>query len=201
MCSAGGDRTLCHNALRNFFYRRLLAAGLHPELEKPGLLIPARPEDSSQTARRPADVYLPSWITGGPAALDFAVTAPQRRATLLQAAEKPLAAASDYVVKKREHLDSQALCEAQGIAFLPMVVESTGAWAPESAKVVYQLASAVATATGKDVKEVHRELLEGAAGSVRKARAKAVLKRAGHEMLSNAGAMDTAASHLAAPSQ
>ena len=117
---------------------------------------------------------------------------------MLQAAEKPLAAASDYVTKKREHLDTEAACEAQGITFLPMVMESTGAWATESSKVVYQLAAAVATSTGKDVKVVHKEMLEGAAVCVRRAKAKAVLKRAAHEMPSCANAVDTALSLLAA---
>ena len=113
---------------------------------------------------------------------------------MLQAAEKPLAAASDYVTKKREHLDTEAACEAQGITFLPMVMESTGAWAMESSKVVYQLAAAVATSTGKDVKAVHKEMLEGSAVCVRRAKAKAVLKRAVHEMPSCANAVDTALS-------
>ena len=58
MCAAGGDRTLCHNALRNFLYRFLLANGFNLELERPGLLLPSRPEDADQTRRRPADVFL-----------------------------------------------------------------------------------------------------------------------------------------------
>jgi len=178
MCSAGGDRTLCHNALRNFVHRFLLAAGLHPELERPGLLLPMRPDDVDQTARRPADVYLPNWTSGQPAALDFAVTAPQRQATLQEAAVRSLASASDYVEKKRSHLNTASLCEASGVTFLPMVVESSGAWAPSSAKVLFELACAVAARTGRESKVVHKELLEGCAVAVRRSKAKAVLKRA-----------------------
>lgn len=177
MCSAGGDRTLCHNALRNYVFRFLLRFGFRPELEKPGLLLPMGPDSVDQAARRPADVYLPCWTSGRPAALDFAVTAPQRQATLAQAAQTPLAAATDYVDKKRTHLNTASLCEARGVTFLPMVVESTGAWAPSSAKVLYELSCAAAARSGRDVKEVHKELLEGCAVCVRRCKAQAVLKR------------------------
>ena len=104
MCAAGGDRTLRHHSVRNFIYRRAMAAGLHPELEKPGLLIPLAPGENSraQRLRRPADLFLPAWVEGSPAAVDFAVTAPQRQGTLAQAAGKALAAATDYSDQKRE---------------------------------------------------------------------------------------------------
>ena len=46
MCAAGGDRALRHHSVRNFVYRRPVAAGLHPELEKPGLLIPLAPGEN-----------------------------------------------------------------------------------------------------------------------------------------------------------
>eukprot|EP00660_Eupelagonema_oceanica_P019327 gene19327-biopygen20047 len=40
VCSGGGDRTVRHNLLRNAAFRVAHAAGLRPELEKPGLLRP-----------------------------------------------------------------------------------------------------------------------------------------------------------------
>ena len=42
-CPCGGDRTKTHHRLRNLVAARAKAAGLSPELEKPGLL-PPRPE-------------------------------------------------------------------------------------------------------------------------------------------------------------
>ena len=65
-----------HNAVRNYVFKVALTAGLRPELERPGLLLPMLPEESASERRRPADVYLPSWVTGCPAALYFAVVAP-----------------------------------------------------------------------------------------------------------------------------
>ena len=71
MCCAGGDRTLRHNAFRNYVFKVAVTAGLRPELERPGLLLPALPEAPSSERRRPADVYLPSWITGSPCSIRF----------------------------------------------------------------------------------------------------------------------------------
>ena len=48
MCATGGDRTLRHRSVRNFIYRRALAAGLHPELGKPGLLILLAPGENPE---------------------------------------------------------------------------------------------------------------------------------------------------------
>ena len=61
MCRAGGDGVIRHNALRNYLYRVALGAGLNPVLEKPGILLPASPDDDDQSRRRPADIYLPAW--------------------------------------------------------------------------------------------------------------------------------------------
>ena len=67
-CTCGGDRVKRHNRLRNLLPLRCDAAGLSPELEKPGLL-PPRPTDAGgceagqgvQQGRRPTDVFLPMW--------------------------------------------------------------------------------------------------------------------------------------------
>ena len=40
VCPCGGDRTKRHNRLRTVVATWAQAAGLHPELEKPGLLPP-----------------------------------------------------------------------------------------------------------------------------------------------------------------
>ena len=86
VCCGGGCRTRRHNLLRNTTYYAASSALLHPELEKPGLL-PQRPvfgslyengssveTESNPSSRRPADIYLPRWRAGSPAAWDFALT-------------------------------------------------------------------------------------------------------------------------------
>ena len=132
-------------------YRRAVAAGLHPELEKPGLLIPLVPGENTRAhnRRRPADLYLPAWVGLFFAALGFAVTAPQRQGTLARAAETVWAAATDYSDWKREHQGTEDLCHAVGVTFVPMVAETTGAWAPEAMAVFRHIASATSAASGR----------------------------------------------------
>ncbi|CAK0794741.1 unnamed protein product, partial [Prorocentrum cordatum] len=71
LCAGVGDRVCPRNAARNLVGRFAAAAGCNPELERPELL-PPRPDDDRAFGRRPADVHIPSWHRGTPAAYDFA---------------------------------------------------------------------------------------------------------------------------------
>lgn len=196
MCAAGGDRTLRHNAVRNFVFQFARAAGLHPELERVGLL-PDEP-GRGQAQRRPADVFLPAWSSGSPAALDFAVVSPQRQESIDRAAQTPLTAASDYTETKRVHLHTAAACREAGIDFVPMVVESSGAWASEASAVLWQLAAASAARSGKHTADLYQELLQGAAVRIRRANARAALRRAAVQVAPAACADQAAWAELAA---
>jgi hypothetical protein len=178
-CCAGGDRTIRHNAIRNIIFNLCCKAGLRPELEKPGLFLPARPSDSS-SERRPADIYLPCWSGGLPAALDFAVTAPQRQAIVGEAARTPLAAASAYMQSKRDHLGTQEACATQGIRFQPMVCETSGAWAPEALEVLQLICKTAAARTGTPHSELLQETLSRCGAAVHRANARAHFKRHSH---------------------
>ena len=127
--------------------RRPLASARR--LEKPGLLPPRLddagfPEDGVRTAcaRRPADVWVPSWGLHGPAAFDLAATVglrPGRHAAVAAAADRP---AADYEARKSSHLNTRAVCEAQGLQFIPLVVEASGGWAPSAVRTWKELAAA-----------------------------------------------------------
>ena len=182
-CSAGGERTQRHHALRDTLYAWTARAGLQPERERPGLLLPQRPEEARVTARRPADIYLPSF-QGSPVALDLAIVAPQRQETLAQAAQGALAAASSYTQTKETHLDTARLCSAQGVRFKPMVAEATGAWARDASAVLLAVSKAVAVRSGEDPSMLHAQLLQELSVTARGQRARAVLRRraeAAHE--------------------
>ena len=135
-CPCGGDRTKRHNRLRSVLASRAQAAGLHPEVEKPGLLPPRLDEGGgsedgvrSGGGRRPADVWVGSWGVRGPAAFDLAVTSGMRSGNIsavATAGDKPVA---DYEARKRSHLNTQQLCESQGIQFVPLLAEACGGWA------------------------------------------------------------------------
>ena len=99
--------------------------------------------------RRPADIHLPAWA-GFRAALDFAVTAPQRQETLARASVETGAAATAYARQKEAHLGTAAACAAQGVIFRPLVVETTGCWEPSAGTFLKLLAGAVATRSGEE---------------------------------------------------
>ncbi|CAE7580069.1 unnamed protein product [Symbiodinium natans] len=176
LCAAGGERTLRHNALRDILASWAGRAGMQPEKEKPGLLLPQRPDDSSNSRRRPADIFLPSYL-GTPAALDLAVTGPQRQGVVGEAAQKSLAAATAYADLKKAHLDTAQLCQAQGVRFLPLVAETTGAWEPEAGKLIAQVVCATAVREGANLAALHAELLQELCVAARSARARAALRR------------------------
>ena len=177
MCVAGGERNQRHNSLRDLVHGWAEKAGLQPERERAGLLLPQSPDDASSARRRPADLYLPSFH-GRPTAFDFAVTAPQRLDVLVEAGRGGGSAASAYADVKRRHLDTAQVCEQHGVAFVPLVVETSGAWAPEASKILHQLSRAVTLRHGGFGPPLGGPtLLEEASVLVRSWRARATLSR------------------------
>ena len=79
----------------------------------------------------------------------------------------------------REHLDTARLCTEAGIDFVPMVAESTGAWEPGALRTLKQLAQASSLRTGRDRKAVLAETLQRLSVVVRRAQARALLRRSG----------------------
>ena len=79
--------------------------------------------------------------------------------------------------KKREHLGAEQACESQGIRFMPMVCETSGAWAPEAVETLQLIRKAVAAHTGTKHGELLQETLARCAAAVRKANARAHFKR------------------------
>ena len=175
-CVAGGERTLRHHAIHDTVFTWAQRAALHPERERPGLLLPQSPEDMRAAGRRPADLYLPAWL-GSPVAFDFAVTAPQRQATLAQASMQAGAAAEAYARHKEDHLGTAAACAEQGVQFVPLVVETTGHWEAGASRVLKQIAGAVAARTGTEPGPLHDSLLQELSVVVRSFRARAALRR------------------------
>ena len=106
-------------------------------------------QDSRPGARRPADVYIPRWRLGPPAAWDFAVTSGLRLGLRADAAITD-GITSRYEDLKCSHQDTRAECAAQGITFLPMVVEAVGGGWGKMARCVWsELAKNSALATGE----------------------------------------------------
>ena len=89
-----------------------------PKLEVPYLL----PSSSA----RPADIYLPLWSSGTPAALDVTVVSPMQQSTLARSAITQGHALK--VAADRKMTLHSSHCHQVGIHFLPLPVESLGGW-------------------------------------------------------------------------
>ena len=176
VCAAGGERTLRHNAARDVLCYWAERAGLQPEKEKAGLLLPQRPEYVAFARRRPADVFVPS-LSGSPTALDLAITAPQRAESLSEAGTQGGAAARAYAAVKASHLNTAQECSRQGVRFQPMVAESTGAWDATAGRVLWTVARAAAARETLDACVLHGELLQDLCCAIRRHRARAALSR------------------------
>ena len=81
---------------------------------------------ASSTRRRPADVFLPRWRQGSSAALEFAVTSGMRTSELLGSSQNAQATTTQYEDYKANFQGTKAQCQAQGIQFIPMIMEAHG---------------------------------------------------------------------------
>jgi hypothetical protein len=187
-CSCGGDRTSRHNHVRNVGARFLHAAGLRPELEKAGLL-PQRPRTDCQglsasvpprqSSRRPADVFVPRWHLGRPAAFDFAVSSGMKGGSLEESVRDGNHAASSYAEMKRAHLGTAAVCESQGILFIPMVCETHGgSWDKEALEVWRQVAKARSLISGEPWERGFQQMMQTLSVAIHRANAQAIATRA-----------------------
>jgi len=188
-CSCGGDRTLRHNQIRNLGFRFFSAAGLRPELEKPGLL-PLRPSGgvgqggpTSRTSpraslRRPADVFAPRWELGQPAAFDFAIASGLKGGSLEESARDGSYAAATYAEEKRKHLDTAAECRGRGILFVPMVCEAHGgSWEAGALEVWRKVAKAREAVSGEPWQQCFQHMLQSLSIAIQRSNARAILSR------------------------
>ena len=186
VCSGGGDRTKRHNLLRNECHRLCRAAGLNSELEKQDLLLPrpllgALPENgiASESARRPADVFVHRWHRGVPACLDFAVSSGLRSNLLARPASDSLLFLTEYEDFKCAHLDTKRHCEREGMTFVPMIVDAVGgSWGPQAHKVWASLAKSMALSTGELEQTTTSRIYQSMGLILHRENARAVLRRA-----------------------
>ena len=69
---------------------------------------------------------------------------------VLDAANRPLAAAMDYKAHKLADRQTAQRCAEAGFKLTPMVAETLGGWGPAAQKVFRAIAKATAEATGLD---------------------------------------------------
>ena len=108
-CDSGGERICCHNSLRDTVYNLAAEAGLGASKEV-RFLLPG--QDS-----RPADVLLPNWAVG-----EGCGARPHGYQSMGRAATTPGYAIT--VAQNRKVQGTEEACRAQGISYLPMVVDT-----------------------------------------------------------------------------
>lgn len=125
-CGGNGDRIYRHDAIRDTLFSAAQSAALAPRKEVPALI----PDSRS----RPADVFLPNWSRGRPAALDVTVISSLQQLTLVGASTTPghaLRIGEDR--KMAAHADS---CHEVGVVFTPLVVEALGGWSEQACHTI-----------------------------------------------------------------
>ena len=145
-CGYSGERISRHNLLRDAIHDVAAAAALNPVKEGRFLLPGAD--------RRPADVFIRGWQGGQDVALDVTVTNPLKDDTRAGAAVTPGHGACEAFDRKMRN--SAAACQAQGIAFLPLAVETFGGWHEVAVDQVKKLAVALARQNGQEESEAIR---------------------------------------------
>ena len=88
------------------------------------------------------------------------------------------AATLAYEDFKREHLNTQQLCQQEGITFIPMIAEGNGGgWGPEAHKVVNELAKLTSSMTGEPESLVANHILQSLCLTLHRENARAILRR------------------------
>jgi len=116
LCGYGGDRIYRHNALRDTIFHMLRKVGYDAKLEKRGLL--------SDSDEKPGDIFVHTFDSGRPEALDVTVSSSVQPSSIQNASEE-----TGFVVNAAESRKDRKFydkCRAQGIDFFPLAVESLG---------------------------------------------------------------------------
>ena len=115
-CWGNGDRIHRHDSVRDALFSAAQIVALAPWKEFP-LLIPG-------TRSRPADIFLPIWQRGQPAALDVTVISILQQSTVSGAA-----VTQGYMLavgRERKRVAHATACRAVGVNFISLVMESLG---------------------------------------------------------------------------
>ena len=147
-CGIGGERIARHNHVRDALFQAAQQAGLAPVREAEGLI--------AGSTDRPADVLLRGWQAGRDTALDFIATNALQAATVVGCAtDGAFAVEHAHDAKLRKYA---ARCEANGLAFIPLAVDTFGGWHPQALEVIGRLGRQLARATEGEQGQVVRHL-------------------------------------------
>ena len=134
------DRIMRHNAIRDALFEAAQSAALSPTREASGVVV--------DSCSRPADILLPMWRCGRPAALDVHVISPLHDLILCAAASTPGHALNVGVQGKlAAHLSD---CRAAGMGFVPVVLETLGGLSEDAISTVRAIGKAISKRASPD---------------------------------------------------
>ena len=170
-----------HNSIRNVCCEEAAIGGLRPEREKAGLLPPRPAADglpAVQSARRPADIWVPRGTRGGGEAFDFAISSGLQSGPLNRVVESPEVIFADYETVKRQHLETEVKCRAAGFSFTPVVLESHGGGMSKLTRnLVSWLGKAIAAAQGSNPDQESLRIAQRMSSTLHRESARAILRR------------------------
>ena len=166
-CGGNADRIFRHNSLRDAVFSAAQSAALVPRKEVPSLI------PGSQ--HRPADVYLPCWKGGRPAALDITVISTMQQSTMQSAADNQGHAL--LVAENRKLTTHAPACQAAGISFIPLAIESLGGLSDATNKTISSIGRLIGQRFGVPPHGSSRHLFQRLAVSLWRGNATAWIHR------------------------
>jgi hypothetical protein len=149
-CGGNGDRIHRHDNLRDTLFSAAQSAALAPRKEVPSLI----PRSSS----RPADIFLPNWCGGRPAALDVTVIYKLQSLTLAGDAASQRHALR--VTEERKMAAHSEACQSVGVVFIPLVMETLGGWSDEAAHNISRIGRLLGQRSGAPPATTTRHLFQ-----------------------------------------
>ena len=137
-CGGNGDRISRHNATRDVVFNAPQSAALAPSKEAPNLV----PDFSV----RPADIVLPNWNRGRPAAVYVHFIFPLQQQTLAEAASTPGHALQVGV--RRKLVSNLSACRSVGVEFVTFVIETLGGLSEDTISTFRTIGRAVGQRSG-----------------------------------------------------
>ena len=123
-------------------------------------------------------------------ALDVGIINPQAGANVTHAARETLGAADRYTERKRNHNDTDSLCEQAGIDYQPLVFESFGGICEEGRETLKSINRLVAHNTNTPCSEVAHRFWQRVSVDIQKSNHRAFAKRIAKYNLVGESALD-----------
>ena len=131
---------------------------------------------ADRSLSRPADILVPNWMIGKPAAFDVTVVSPLIPITLIEAGARSESAAGKAEVRKHKANDPK--CRELGWVCIPLAVETYGCWEVEAQGSLSRLAARLALQLQCSKSKAIRSIYERLNLTLVRCNARALLSRA-----------------------